>query len=251
MHQYRPTSRIGFPPATRAVKWLVIVNAAVFFLHYLLVPALLQPTGLSPERTVGATTVLLAFTPALALGKLWLWQFVTYMFVHLGFFHIAFNMLVLWILGTRLEQAWGWRAFLKYFFVTGVGAALFQIPFWNVTAGGASGAVYGVLVGFAMVYPEQRLMLLFFPVPIKSKHLVIGLFAFDLLMSLVRIVNGASPMGPIAHMAHVGGAVVGWLYLKRAWRVREFYQSLRWRRRRKRFTVIPPDPREDDEGWYH
>jgi len=244
MHQYRPTLRFGFGSTPPAVKWLLIANVAVFVLHYLLVPAVLQPAGVDPVVAANMVIHLFGFNPSLAVGHVWLWQFVTYMFLHGGFFHLIFNMLILWMLGRDLEKVWGAKAFLRYYFITGIGAALFQIPFWNTVAVGASGAIYGILVAFAMLYPDRRLYVYFF-LPVKAKYLVIGLFVFEMWLGLTSTGSG------VAHLAHVGGAAVGFLYLKRAWRIREFWAGLRWRLRRSRFKVVGRD-RDDKAGpWVH
>lgn len=244
MARYQTTYTFGPGPPPPTVKALIIANVAVFVLHWLLVPALLQPFGIPFERTADTITVLFGFTPALALARAYLWQFVTYLFLHGSILHIALNMLFLWMFGSELERIWGWKPFLRYYFVTGIGAVVFQIPVaWNTPSVGASGAVFGLLTAYAMLYPNRRLYvwLLF---PVKAKWVVLGAFLLELYLGLTQWGSG------IAHLAHVGGAVVGWLYLKRFWRFRSFLKDLRWRTHRRRFRVIDREEPDDDD-WIH
>lgn len=161
------------------------------------------------------------------------WQFVTHMFMHGGFWHIFFNMYTLWIFGSVLERAWGWKKFLLFYFVTGLGAAFLhtgvqyieaqvymsQIAEGSATAQaalhhmkliptvGASGAIYGVLIGFAMLYPDARLTLIFPPVTLKAKWFVI-------IFAVIELVTGVTGLGGgIAHFAHLGGMLFGWLLI--------------------------------------
>ena len=143
------------------------------------------------------------------------WQLISHMFLHSGPMHLAFNMLALWSFGRILEQQWGETRFLIFYLVCGVGAALVSFlvdyfifgPFWGATLG-ASGAVYGLLLAFAMLYPNFKIMLIFLPVPVAAKHFVPIL----LLIDLTGGVTGFSIFGSnIAHFAHLGGALFGFL----------------------------------------
>lgn len=244
MYRYSYSRGAGFRSTPPGVLWLILVNVAAFLVHYLLAPAFLQPVGYPPALTVSIVVELFGFTPALALGRFWLWQFVTYMFLHGGFLHILVNMLMLWMFGSDLERLWGLRPFLRYYFITGIGAALFMVPFWRTPTVGASGAIFGVLVAFAMIYPN-RVLYLWAVFPVKAKHLIIGAFLVELFLGMTTSHSG------FAHLAHVGGAVVGYLYLKRAWRVRHFLSEVSWHRRRGRFTVIGDEERRDEDPWVH
>lgn len=161
------------------------------------------------------------------------WQFVTHMFMHGGFWHIFFNMYTLWIFGSVLERTWGWKKFLVFYFVTGLGAALLhtgvqyieaQVYMSQIAEGsqqamaamhqlkltptvGASGAIYGLLLGFAMLYPDARLTLIFPPVTLKAKWFVIIFAVIELATGLTGIGGG------IAHFAHLGGMLFGWLLI--------------------------------------
>jgi len=157
-------STVTFPPG---VKWLLIANVAMFLLWYL---------GGEP---VQRNLLLLALTPTLVVHSFpfFIWQLFTYMFLHGSIGHLLFNMLALWMFGTPLEQGWGTRRFLKFYFVCGVGAGVCD-TLVNVALGhqthtiGASGALYGLLLAFGLLYPDTRVLMNFL-FPIKAKYLVI------------------------------------------------------------------------------
>lgn len=142
-------------------------------------------------------------------------QLFTYMFAHGGFFHIFFNMLILSTTGPILENFWGQKKFMIFYLVTGIGAGVFHILIQslffpgevNIPMLGASGAIYGILMGFGMMFPNMELMLLFPPIPIKAKYLVWVLGGMTFLMS------GAG----VAHFAHLGGIIFAFI-LMRFWR---------------------------------
>jgi membrane associated rhomboid family serine protease len=185
--------------------------------------------------------------PADVLEQLRLWQPFTYMFLHSGIFHILFNMLALWMFGVELERMWGSRFFTKYYFACGVGAALTTmilsftpLPFagqlYAALTIGASGAVYGVLLAYALYFPNRPIyMYLVFPIPAKYFVMIIG--GISLLSSM------SGPGGGVAHTTHLGGLVAGYLYLKggRLHLLSELkYRYLKWRinRMRRKFDVL-------------
>ena len=161
------------------------------------------------------------------------WQPLTHMFMHGGFWHLFFNMYTLWIFGTVLERVWGTRKFLVFYFVTGIGAALvhtgvewLQMQHWLGLAAegsyaaqvsihslkmtptvGASGAIYGVLMGYAMLYPDSMLTLILPPISLKAKWFVLIFAGIELLTG----VTGTG--GSIAHFAHLGGLIFGFLLI--------------------------------------
>ena len=161
------------------------------------------------------------------------WQPVTHMFMHGGFWHIFFNMYTLFIFGTILERVWGTKKFLVFYFITGLGAALvhtgvewLQMQYWMGQAAdgsmaalksihtlkmtptvGASGAIYGVLMGYAMLYPDSIMTLIFPPVSLKAKWFVLIFAGIELLTG----VTGTG--GGIAHFAHLGGLIFGFLLI--------------------------------------
>lgn len=155
------------------------------------------------------------------------YQFLSYMFVHAGFWHLFFNMFSLWMFGRIMEMAWGPRRFLLFYMVCGVGAGLSQeaFQFVQLFSGmfgalaptvGASGAIYGILLAFGMTYPNERIMLLIPPIPLKAKYFVMLFAAIELFSA---ITEGG---GNVAHCAHLGGMLFGWLLI------------LYWRRRDRR-----------------
>ncbi len=147
------------------------------------------------------------------------WQIVTSMFLHGGVSHLLFNMLALWMFGRILESVLGKQRFLIFYLACGIGAAIFQqvIRLYVINdeslliSVGASGAVYGLLVAFALMFPNFKIMLIFFPVPIAAKYFVPALLAFDIIGGF----TGHSIFGQnIGHFAHIGGAVTGFLLLQ-------------------------------------
>jgi membrane associated rhomboid family serine protease len=175
----------------------------------------------------------LGLVPA-ALFHGFIWQIVTYMFLHGSFMHILFNMLALWMFGSELEHEWGAKRFLQYYFVTGIGAgitnAVFQ-PHSFVPIVGASGAIYGLLLAFAIRWPN-RPILIWFLFPMPAKYFVIIFGAFEFVSSLPSVMDrGQGHGGGIAHLAHLGGILFGLLFL---WIVP--WGPLH-RRRRKKTTV--------------
>jgi membrane associated rhomboid family serine protease len=170
------------------------------------------------------------------------------MFVHRELFHILFNMLAVWMFGVTIERMWGTRAFARYYLFTGVGAGLTSIlvsllpfafagPVYYSPTIGASGAVYGLLLAYAWYYPDQPLYFFPIPIPIPAKYFVIILGAMAFLSSLSAAESG------IAHAAHLGGLVFGYLYLTsgRGGPIAELkYRWLKWRmaRMRRKFDVV-------------
>jgi membrane associated rhomboid family serine protease len=152
-----------------------------------------------------------------ALLKFEAWRFVTYMFLHdpVSLFHIIFNMLALWWFGTELEDIWGGKKFLIFYFVCGIGAGLFSLLYlvigYPVLVIGASGAVLGILTAYAHYYPARQ-VLLFFVIPLKVKTLVIGYAAISVLLSISAFRGNGG--GGISHITHLGGILIAWLYLK-------------------------------------
>jgi membrane associated rhomboid family serine protease len=141
-----------------------------------------------------------------------IWQLFTYMFLHGGFWHIFFNMFIFWMFGTELEMEWGSKQFLKYYFICGVGAGIINIlltssdPSYPGTVG-ASGAIYGIMVAYALRYPN-RLVYIYFLFPVKVKYMV----GFLAIISFLSTWNTQGD--GIAHAAHLGGMLVGFIYLK-------------------------------------
>lgn len=180
------------------IKLLLIVNFAIFILQFL-----------------GLNNFLLSYfalRPVSLFTNYALWQLVTYMFLHADFFHILFNMLALWMFGRDIEEAWGRDRFLKFYFFCGVGSGVcvvlanYLLPWGNpggITVG-ASGAIYGILLASAVMWPT-RVVYFNFLFPIQMKYLVIIYGAIAFL--------SARDTG-VSHFAHLGGLLFGWIFLK-------------------------------------
>jgi membrane associated rhomboid family serine protease len=169
---------------------LIVANVAVFFL----------------QQTAPLINQMFVLVPALGLVRPW--SFVTYMFLHGGLGHIFFNMLSLFFFGPRLESRLGGRAFLGLYFASGIMGAVLSIPFTPYAPIiGASGAVYGVMLGYAMFWPRDQI-LIWGIVPVEARFLIVAMTALSLF-------GGFSPSsGGIAHFAHLGGFVGGYLFIK-------------------------------------
>lgn len=191
---YQPNTQLSiFPPA---VKHLLIVNVLCF-------------VGLNTPVIGEALFQYGALWP-IGSGRFDVWQLVSYMFLHAGFGHIFFNLFALWMFGQAIENYWGTRRFTIYYFLTGIGAALLHmlIGAGGAPTLGASGAVYGILLAFGMMFPERPIMLLFPPIPIKAKYFVAGFGVIELISGLSRADSG------VAHFAHLGGMLVGFILIK-------------------------------------
>ncbi|MCM8813323.1 MAG: rhomboid family intramembrane serine protease [Candidatus Omnitrophica bacterium] len=181
-----------FPPVIRA---LIAANVAVFVLF-----------NLFPR---GQETLFFYFglVPHFVIAKRMFWQPLTYLFVHSGVLHLVINMLMLWMFGSVLENVWGPRRFLGYYFFCGIGAALFSMLLsYNLWTVGASGAIFGLLVAYAVLFPDT-VILIFFLFPMKMRHAVWVLIGINLLSAI-------SDQNNIAYLAHLGGGLVGFLYLR-------------------------------------
>ena len=222
------TSGMQFGPGVTPpiVKNLIIANAVTFVLQ-----------ALSPD-----ISDLGSVRPALVWQGGFIWQPFTYMWLHGGLGHVAMNMFVLWMFGSQLALAWGPRRFFRYYLLCGIGAGLLiaTVPYLLVGMGltsvhsltirtvGASGAIYGVLLAYSLTWPDRTIMLVLPPVAFRAIWLI------PLLFGMTVIFGG----GNVSHVGHLGGVVVGWLYMRRkgeAHRLLTFEQiKYRWRRYRMR-----------------
>jgi membrane associated rhomboid family serine protease len=196
----------NLPPITRT---LLIVNGLVFLLQLALGNPAFYNFMLWPLGDYAAGIA--ADGARLSVGFL-PWQVVSYGFLHGGFAHLLFNMLALFMFGSRLEYTWGQRRYLVYYFTCVIGAGLIQllVATYAVSQGagpyptiGASGGVFGLLLAYGMLFPNERVMLLFPPIPMKARTLVIVFGALTLLMGITGTAAG------IAHFAHLGGMLFG------------------------------------------
>jgi len=193
MFSHSPFSLSGLPPG---VKILLGVNIGVFILQQFLPQFMNSTLGLVPVKV---------------WSRLHVWQPFTYMFLHGSFLHLLFNMFFgLWMFGKEIENSWGTKEFLKFYFICGVGAGLFNTmfePMSTIPIVGASGAIYGILVAFAMIFPDT-VIYVWMILPMKAKHFVILIGVLEFISS----VQGAPTM--IARLAHLGGMVTGYFYIK-------------------------------------
>jgi membrane associated rhomboid family serine protease len=238
---YRPAGvGIGVPELTPYAKGIIIASVAVWIVQFLLLVGF--RIDLSP---------VLGVVPLRVLGG-WLWQVLSYVFLHdpAGPLHILFNMLMLWMFGGELERLWGGRAFLRFYLVCGAGAGV-CITLAGLLSGGvaaitptvgASGALFGLFVAFGTIFARRTILfMLFFPMQARTMvWILIGLNLYYLL---------SLSDSPFSAVAHLGGALTGFLYLKRAWRVADLFRELRWRIRRRKFKMVSPD--EPDDRWTH
>lgn len=209
---------------TPMVKRLLIANAVVFGITLL----------------VGQRFIFdwFAFQPTRIFIRPW--GVVTYMFVHGGFMHVAVNMLVLFFFGPPLESRWGSKEFLKFYMICGLGGVALSYLFLPAAVVGASAAVYGVMLAFAMNWPDSPIYVwgIF---PVKAKWLV----AFLFVITLMSAFSGSQGSG-IAHFAHLGGIAAGFLYLKSDWRPKQKARVLREKASgtRRRLAIVPREERE-------
>src|SRR4030042_4950979 len=203
MTPYRFSFGYGLTPV---IKKLMIVMGAVFLLQMVV---------------SGRINLYLGLVPILVWKKFFLWQLGTHIFLHGGISHILFNLLALWMFGGELESYWGSRKFLKYFFFCGIGAGLCTVlitPYQFIPIIGASGAIYGILLAFGWLFPN-RLIYIYFLVPIPAKYMVIIFGLIELFSSM------AGTGGGVAHLTHLGGLLFGLFYMA--------YPTLRQKIRRK------------------
>jgi membrane associated rhomboid family serine protease len=227
----RPTyTYIGGGGVPSGVRMLIVANVAVFVLQVL-------------DGFAGGMSFLPSFglIPAAVVERFHLWQLATYLFLHGGFFHILFNMFVLWMFGGELERTWGTREFLRFYLVCGVGAGITTVladPGSTIPTVGASGAIYGLLLAYGLLFPD-RIIYLYMIIPMPAKYFVLLIGGIAFLASL------GSPGDGIAHIAHLGGMIFAFLYLRTlggrrrsrpaGWR--EYYDKWRRQRLRRKFEA--------------
>ena len=240
---YASSFSFGPGPLSTALKALIGANVVMFLGQFFF----------------SIVTDVLGLRPIFVVRYFWVWQLATYMFLHGGIFHIVFNMLALWMFGTELERIWGTRYFLKFYLVTGVGAGVLTVLFSllpfefaqsvqrsNVI--GASGAIYGLLLAYALYFPDRPIYMYFvFPIPAKIFVAIMGAIAFF---------SSLSDAGGVANATHLGGLLVAYLFLKGA-RLHPMsevkYRYLKWKinRVRKKFDVYSGGRADDYDRRVH
>lgn len=251
---------LSFPPFTRAVKTLIIINGAIYFLMLIL-----QATGHgSAWSDIKATFGLMPRD--VVHGHVW--QMLTYGFLHAGFFHVFFNMLMLWMFGSMLESYFGTRKFWEFFLFGIFGAAVSTVvlaytigsiihlgPNGPLTIG-ASGGIYAILMAAAMFFGDQEVFLFPFPVAIKLKYLV-G------ILGIIALFGALGDTGDTANIAHLGGLLFGYLYVKFVPRrgltfvfsesyygLRNYYHRLKRERAKKKFQVYMRKHDQDPKQYF-
>ena len=190
------------PPIPPITKWLLIVNVAVFFIVDLLSRADISFIGWFALWPLGH-----GFLP---------WQPVTYAFMHGDLIHLLFNMFALWTFGSELERLWGQERYMRFYGASVLAAAASQLVVTTLSGSplptvGASGGIYGLLLGFGMMFPNRQIMLLIPPVPMKAKVYVLIFGLLELYLGATRTTDG------VAHFAHLGGMLGAFLMI-RYWR---------------------------------
>src|SRR5262249_2863579 len=240
---YASSFSFGPGPISTALKALIGINVAMFVI----------------TTFVQSVVPYLGLVPALVIHEFWLWQLATYIFLPGGIFHIVFNMLALWMFGAELERMWGTRYFLKFYLVTGIGAGALTVVFSLLPFGfaqqiqhsiviGASGAIYGLLLAYALYFPDRPIYMYFvFPIPAKIFVAIMGAIAFF---------SSLSEAGGVANATHLGGLVVAYVFLKGA-RMDPLaelkYRYLKWKinRVRKKFDVYSGGRADDWDRRVH
>ncbi|MBK8127469.1 MAG: rhomboid family intramembrane serine protease [bacterium] len=221
---------------TDVVKYLILLNVTVFAAQEIL--------GLYPQFIENFALVPREFFHG------HVWTLFTYMFLHGGFSHILFNMLALWMFGSMLERVWGSKEFLKYYLLTGLGGglcyALFNMDSFVPTVG-ASGAIYGLLLAYAVLFPDN-IIYIWFVIPVKAKY-------FAMIFGVIEFLASFNPGSGVAHLAHLGGMLMGYGYLK--WgklrysapgrRMREWKQKMEVAQQEREVREVDEVRREVDE----
>ena len=220
--QYRFAFGYGLPPV---IKKLMIIMGAVFLLQT------------AVEYHIN---FFLGLVPLLVWKKYYLWQLFTYLFLHGDVSHILFNLLALWMFGGELENLWGPKRFLFYFFFCGIGAGICTVifsPYQFIPVIGASGAIYGILLAFGWLFPNRPIFI-YFLFPIPAKYFVI-LYGFIEFLYASRGGTG----GGVAHLTHLGGLFFGLIYMA--------YPVIRQKIRREYYKKKWSQKGPGDKGYYH
>jgi membrane associated rhomboid family serine protease len=192
------------------VRWIVYICAGVYLLTFLLAPS---------PRLMQWIFYTFGASPAFTIGHAYVWQLVTYAFVHVSFTHLLFNMIGLYFFGQRLEYRWGSREFLKFTIVVGIGAVLFHLLVSSLLSlgqglppdviVGISGVIFGVMAACALIYPDDIVYFQFL-LPIKMKYFVV-------IMGVLTLISIPNSQSSVAHLTHLGGLGVGLIYVKYPW----------------------------------
>ncbi|MYE07869.1 MAG: rhomboid family intramembrane serine protease [Oligoflexia bacterium] len=235
---YHSSAQMMIPRTTPCVKVLIIMNLVCWFLLVSIVQRFFMKTDVIYH--------LFGFVPSAIDNYFFIWQFFTYMFIHsAGLFHILFNMMVLWMFGSELEQLWGKKFFLTYYIICGVGSAIVYfvgVKLYFIFSGvgavmdtpvvGASGAIFGLLLAYGWIFGD-RLVLFMFVFPMKARTFTILIAAVE-LMTILQSGFGT----PVANLAHLGGLLSGFLFLRFKSVSQKLQQGSSLFRRRSRLKVL-------------
>jgi membrane associated rhomboid family serine protease len=228
------------------VKILIITNCVTFILQALVAS--------NVSGGLGLTNYTFGLVPYFVVFRAWIWQPFTYLFLHGDFWHLLINMFVLWMFGRELEVVWGRRKFFQYYFICGIGAGLgvvllrmlasvAGIARSDVPTIGASGAIYGLLMGCAVLFPQRRVWMFPFPGLIISMRMFAFIWgAIEFFGTLTKVNDGVS------HIAHLSGMLVGWLYLRRGslfFGIRNQISDWKRRRLRRKFDVYMREHKDE------
>jgi len=250
---------LSFPPFTRAIKILIAINTGVFLL-------LLVLTATGQGSAAGAILATFGLSAHDVLhGRIY--QLLTYGFIHLGSFHLLFNMLMLWMFGSMLERHFGSRQFLEFYLFGIIGAGVTSVVLAyslgtfvhltpNTVTVGASGGIYAILMAAAMLFGDQEVFLFPLPFAMKLKYLVA-------ILAIIAVVGAISEWGGTANIAHLGGLLFGYLYVKFVPRrglsfvfsegfygARNFYHRWKRERAKKKFQVYMRKHEEDPKQYF-
>ena len=225
---------------TSGVKYLLIANFAVYILQAFII-------HFYGGGAYNWMLVRFGLVPSAVIPGMRIWQPFTYLFLHDpgSIWHIFLNMLMLWMFGREVETVWGQSRFLRYYFLTGVGAGVLNVivksiprlwgqPVADIPTIGASGAIFGILIACAILFPDRRAYLFPIPVALKMKWIVAIMAGFTFLGTL------GLGEGSVSHLCHLGGMLIGYLYLRRdsyLFRLRNEVSDWKYERNRRKFDV--------------
>lgn len=247
--RYRSRSSFFSNSFPSGVKWLIAVNVAIYLIYFFVYrmggDGFFMPFKLIPAMTVRGA----------------IWQPVTYLFLHdpQGVMHILLNMLVLWMFGAPVEETWGTRRFMQYYFLCGVGAGI-CVVIVNLLMGnayqptiGASGAIYGLLLAYGMLFPNQEVLFMFL-FPMKAKYMVA-------IFGAIAFLGSFQAGGTVSNLAHLGGMIFGFVYIRsqftrrvavrsgESFNLARWWKDYKWRRARKKFQVYMKNHGSDRGPW--
>ena len=238
-YEQRPSLSLGFP-LRGSVKFLIVANAVIFVFQFF--------ANLAHQELAS----ILGLRPWFVIYYHYFWQLLTYMFLHGNVFHLLLNMLMLWMFGSEIEYHFGTRRFLIYYFLCGIGAGVVTtvvLPFTSLPLDipiiGASGAIYGLLLAYGVLFPN-RIVLLMFLFPMKVKYVVIIFAAIEFFSSVNQAQDG------ISHFTHLGGMIFGGAYLLliyRGYNLRKIWQKIKFERAKRKVTRY--DSNDHDQNFFH